>query len=240
MNNTTVRLDKYLANLGVCARRGVDALLQNNTVTVNGERVTQSGMRISPRLDVVLINGGKIKKPVLKYYLLNKPKGYVSTTADKHAKKHVVSLIKTQERIYPVGRLDKDTTGLLILTNDGELTNLITHPRYQHNKTYLLTLSGMITGEQIRRLQNGVHLEDGKTAPADVKLISRQPSQSKLTMTIHEGKNRQIRRMCQAVGIKLLELERIAIGKLRSNLKPGKYRELSKIEVTNLKQASQK
>lgn len=239
MNNTTVRLDKYLANLGVCARRAVDALLQNKTVTVNGKRIMQSGIRISPLTDTVLINGAKLKKPILKYYLLNKPKGYVSTTADKHAKKHVISLIKTSERIYPVGRLDKDTTGLLILTNDGKLTNLITHPRYQQSKTYKVIISGQITGEQMRRLQTGVHLEDGKTSPAEIKLIKKSPMQSIITMTIHEGRNRQIRRMCKSVGVKLLELERIAIGKLRANLKPGQYRELSKSELDLLKQIVQ-
>lgn len=144
--------------------------------------------------------------------------------------------IKTTEQIYPVGRLDKDTTGLLILTNDGEFTNLITHPRYHINKTYRLTVSGRISNEQIQRLQNGVRLEDGKTAPAEVKVISKKPLETILTMTIYEGKNRQIRRMCTAVGIKLQELERIAIGNLHANLKPGHYRELSRSEVNNLKQ----
>lgn len=232
----TIRLDKHLANLGVCSRRAVDALLEENHVTINGKRVTKSGTRLDPVKDTLLINGEKPKRPALKYYLLNKPKGYISTTADERSRKNVVSLIKTSERIYPVGRLDKDTTGLLILTNDGELTNLLTHPRYHIAKTYRLTINGTVSQEQLTRLRNGMLLDDGPTSPAEVKVIHKNSRETILTMTIHEGRNRQIRRMCTEVNLDLKELERIAIGTLRdSQLKTGQYRELSRSEIQLLK-----
>lgn len=231
-----IRLDKHLANLGVCSRRAVDALLEENHVTINGKRVTKSGTRLDPVKDTLLINGEKPKRPALKYYLLNKPKGYISTTADERSRKNVVSLVKTNERIYPVGRLDKDTTGLLILTNDGELTNLLTHPRYHIAKTYRLAINGTVSQEQLTRLRNGMLLDDGPTSPAEVKVIHKNSQETILTMTIHEGRNRQIRRMCAEVNLDLKELERIAIGTLRdSQLKTGQYRELSRSEINMLK-----
>lgn len=234
--DTTIRLDKYLANIGVCSRRAVDNLLLTHTVTINGKQVTKSGTRLDPTTDILLINGQRQKKTVLKYYLLNKPKGYISTTADELSRKNVVSLIKTHERIYPIGRLDKDTTGLLILTNDGELTNLLTHPRYHIAKTYRLTIIGTVSQEQLDRLRNGMLLNDGPTSPTDVKVINKTAKETILDMTIHEGRNRQIRRMCEEVGIKLKELERISIGSLQApNMKVGQYRELSPSEITMFK-----
>ncbi|HVZ11700.1 MAG TPA: pseudouridine synthase [Patescibacteria group bacterium] len=231
----TTRIDKYLANMGVCARRTVDALLLEKTVTINGNRVTESGIRLNPNTDVVKINGEEIKKPELVYFLLNKPKGYISTTYDERSRKNVVSLIKTNERVYPVGRLDRATTGLLILTNDGELTNHLTHPRNHVNKTYRLTISGNISDDQIEKVSNGIELEDGQTHPAEVKVLNREAKTSIIDMTIHEGRNRQIRRMCEAIGITLLALERIAIGSLTDKtLAPGKYRELTKSELREL------
>lgn len=234
--DNTIRLDKHLANLGICSRRAVDALLEENNVTINGKHVTKSGTRLDPMKDMLLINGAKPKRPALKYYLLNKPKGYISTTADERSRKNVVSLIKTNERIYPVGRLDRDTTGLLILTNDGELTNLLTHPRYHIPKTYRLTINGTVSQEQLTRLRNGMLLEDGPTSPAEVKIIDKNVRETILEITIHEGRNRQIRRMCTEVGLDLKELERIAIGTLRdSKLQTGRYRELSRSEIKILK-----
>ncbi len=235
MNDETIRLDKHLANLGICSRRAVDELLEKNIVTINTKRVTKSGVRLDPKKDVILINGEKPKRPTLKYYLLNKPKGYISTTADERSRKNVVSLIKTNERVYPVGRLDKDTTGLLILTNDGELTNLLTHPRYHIAKTYRLTVTGVVSQEQLQRFRKGMLLDDGPTSPAEVKVVNKNAQETILDMTIHEGRNRQIRRMCTEVKVDLKELERIAIGSIRDqNLKLGKYRELSKSEIKTL------
>jgi 23S rRNA pseudouridine2605 synthase len=228
----TTRLNKYLANLGVAARRDIKAFLKNQVVTVNGNRVKESGFRVIPEKDDIRLNGNKIKAPELLYYLINKPMGIVSTTADEYGRKNVTSLIPTTERIYPVGRLDKDTTGLLILTNDGGLTNLLTHPKYHVDKVYMLQVEGIITNAQIKALTNGVLLDDGITAPARVILYKN----GSMEMTIHEGRNRQIRRMCETVGITLVALERIKFGPLSlSNLKVGKYRELTLKEVQILK-----
>ena len=232
----SVRLNKYLANLGVCARRDVKQLLKSQIVTVNGERAKEPGLRIDPAKDSILLNGRKLKAPQFVYYLVNKPKGVVSTTADEYGRKNVISLIPTQERIYPVGRLDKDTTGLLLLTNDGELTNLLIHPRYHVDKTYRLTIAGKVNDAQLRALRNGVLLDDGITASAKVLVSKILPTLTVLEMTIHEGRNRQIRRMCETVGISLLELQRIKFGPLEiGNLKEGKFRELSRNEVQGLK-----
>ena len=235
MHDLTERLDKFLANSGVCARRAVENFLSQNIVTLNGKRVTEAGVRIQPKADKVIINGSELKKPELKYYLLNKPAGYISTVSDPHAKYTVVSLFPKDIRLYPIGRLDKDTTGLLILTNDGELTNLLTHPRYEKNKTYKLTINGFVSDQQIQNMRKGIRLEDGITAPAKVVVIDSNKNENILEMTIHEGRNRQIRRMCKAIGINLTQLERVAIGNLRdSSLKPGKYRELTKKEIEGL------
>jgi len=236
----SVRLNKYLANLGVCARRDVKQLLKDQIVTVNGERVKEPGLRIDPAKDSILLNGRKLKAPQFVYYLVNKPKRVVSTTADEYGRKNVISLIPTKERIYPVGRLDKDTTGLLLLTNDGELTNLLIHPRYHVDKTYRLTISGKVNDAQLRALRNGVLLDDGITAPAKLSIIRSTNTVSLLEMTIHEGRNRQIRRMCETVGVSLLELQRIKFGPLEiRNLKEGKFRELSRDEVQELKKIAE-
>ncbi len=240
MEDPTQRLNKYLANLGVASRRDIKTFLKTHNVTVNGQRIKESGFRIDPKIDDIRLNGNKIKQPKLVYYLINKPKGVVSTTADEYGRKNVTALIPTKERIYPVGRLDKDTTGLLILTNDGELTNLLIHPKYHVDKVYRLQIAGVITKEQLRALRNGVLLEDGITYPARVSIIKKNNSFPILEMTIHEGRNRQIRRMCETVGIKLLALQRIKFGPLSlGNLPEGKFRKLTQIEINDLKRATQ-
>ncbi|MGI8419596.1 MAG: pseudouridine synthase [Candidatus Levyibacteriota bacterium] len=240
MEETTIRINKYLANLGICSRRDVKQLLHTHTLTVNGERIKEPGTRINPYKDDVKFNGNKIKAPELVYYLINKPKGIISTTADEFGRKNVLSLITTRHRLYPVGRLDKDTTGLLLLTNDGALTNLLTHPKYHVDKVYALTIEGRATKEQLRALRNGVLLEDGITYPAEVKIVKENNMNSLLEMTIHEGRNRQIRRMCETVGVKLLELKRIKFGPINLDIKVWKYRELTKKELNALRKATTK
>lgn len=236
MEDITIRLNKYLANIGICSRRDVKQLLKGQNVTVNGQRVRESGTRIDPQKDDIRLNGNKIKPPRLVYYLLNKPKGIVSTTADEYGRKNVISFIPAKERIYPVGRLDKDTTGLIILTNDGELTNLLTHPRYHVYKVYRLTIEGRIDKPQLNAFRNGVLLDDGITAPAQVKILKEKPNVSIIEVTLHEGKNRQIRRMCETVGINLLELERIKFGSIEKGpLGLGQFRELTRHEIQSLK-----
>lgn len=232
MEDQTVRLNKYLANLGIASRRDIKHFLKQQSVTVNGQRIKESGYRIDPKQDDIRLNGEKIKKPELVYFLLNKPKGVVSTTADELGRKNVTSLIPTKERIYPVGRLDKDTTGLLLVTNDGELTNHLTHPRFHVDKVYRLKISGVITNVQLHALRNGVLLNDGITQPAQVTVLSNNI----IEITIHEGRNRQIRRMCETVGIKLLELQRIKFGSLSlKDLSVGQFRKLTPAEIESLR-----
>lgn len=240
MENTQ-RLDKYLANLGVASRRNIKTLLKEQVLTVNDKRVRESGTRIDPQKDAICLNGKAIKPPKLVYFLLNKPLGIISTTSDEFGREDVTSLIPSKERIYPVGRLDKDTSGLIILTNDGELANLLTHPRYHVDKTYLLSITGRITNDQMAAFRNGIILDDGITAPAAVKILQETNTTSSVIVTIHEGKNRQIRRMCKEVRIDLLALERIQFGPLTlGNLKSGQYRELTPKEVQVLREAAKK
>jgi 23S rRNA pseudouridine2605 synthase len=240
MEESTERLNKYLANLGICSRRNVEKFLTEHTVTIDGKQVFEPGIRIDPRKNDIRLDGNTIRKPRFVYYVLNKPKGVVSTTADEYGRKNVVSLIQTTERIYPVGRLDRDTTGLLLLTNDGELTNQLIHPKYHVDKVYRLTIVGTVDGAQLTALRNGVLLDDGITAPAKVTVSTIKNTTSILEMTIHEGKNRQIRRMCETVGITLLELERVSFGPIKlGQLKIGKYKILTKNEVSILKKLAQ-
>jgi len=239
MEETTIRVNKYLANLGLCSRREVKEYLKKQKLTVNGTLVKEAGMRINPYKDVIKLNDKRLKPPQLMYYLINKPKGVISTTADEFGRKNVTSLIPTSERIYPVGRLDKDTSGLLLLTNDGELTNLLIHPKYHVDKVYSLSIEGKVEKEQLRALRRGVLLHDGITYPAEVKIVKENNTRSLLEMTIHEGRNRQIRRMCETVGVKLLDLRRIRFGPIDlNNLKEGKYRELTGKEIDLLRKAA--
>lgn len=234
----TIRLNKYLANLGICARRDVKQFIKSNAITINGEPANESGIRFNSDTDEVKINGKTIEKPKFVYYLLNKPKGVISTTSDEFGRKNVTALVPNVGKIYPVGRLDKDTTGLILLTNDGELTNLLTHPRYHVYKVYRLTIQGRVDNAQLRALRNGVLLEDGITAPAEVTIV-KEGTQSIMEMTIHEGRNRQIRRMCETVGVRLLELDRVRFGPIaKSKLPIGKYRELSHEELKSLRKAA--
>jgi len=235
MDNTQ-RLNKYLANRGICSRRNVEIFLKANNVTVNGQRIIEQGFRVDPKIDAILLNGKKIVPPKFVYYLLNKPKSVVSTTADEYGRKNVISLIPTNERIYPVGRLDKDTTGLLLLTNDGDLTNHLIHPKYHVEKVYRLQIQGKATAAQLSAFRNGVLLDDGITAPAKVSVLHTNGGVLEVIVTIHEGRNRQIRRMCETVGIRLLALERISFGPINlGNMKVGMYRSLTGKEIEKLK-----
>ena len=239
MEQNTERIDKYLANIGICSRRNVEILLRKQTLTVNGKRITEPGTRIVPEKDDIRLDSTKLLPPKLVYYLVNKPKGIISTVSDEHGRKNVTSLVPKTQRLYPVGRLDKETTGLILLTNDGELTNFLTHPRYHVDKVYRLTIKGKINKNQLNAFQNGVQLHDGKTAPSEVHIVNERRTTSLIEITLHEGKNRQIRRMCEAVRLPLLELTRIKLGPLTiNNLKEGKHRKLSQKEVQTLKKSA--
>lgn len=255
MADNTIRLDKLLSNAGLTARRGVKQFLKEHAVTVNGKRATESGIRVGEN-DTVLIDGKKITKPGFVYFLLNKPIGIISTTSDEYGRDTVRSLVPVPERIYPVGRLDKDTHGLVLLTNDGQLTHKLIHPKYHVPKVYRLTIAGFPDRQQLEKLRKGVMLTDGITLPAEVTVVKQHViphsmrdsdssnqthEQSTLEVAIHEGRNRQVRRMCEAVDITLLDLERIAFGPLTlGNVKRGAYRALTKKEVETLQKVVEK
>jgi 23S rRNA pseudouridine2605 synthase len=230
------RLQKVLAIRGYGSRRVCEDLIAAGRVTVNGE-VAVLGRRVDPEVDLVEVDGAPVgTKPGLVHYLLNKPLGVVTTAKDTHGRPTVVELVPAEPRVFPVGRLDADTEGLLLLTNDGELANRITHPRHGLEKEYLATVAGGQVGAgAVRRLRDGIELEDGMTAPAKVS----QPSPGVLRITIHEGRNRQVRRMCEAVGHPVTRLVRTRIGPLTDRrLKPGTWRPLEPAELRSLAEAT--
>ena len=232
------RLQKFLANAGIASRRKCEELILDGKVEVNGEVVTELGTKVSEK-DIIKYNG-KIVKPEEEkvYILLNKPIGYVTTAKDQFNRETVLDLVKINKRIVPVGRLDMYTSGALILTNDGEFVNMLTHPKNEINKTYNVTVKGDITKEDVENLQNGVEIDDGYiTKPAKVKIlkIDEEKDISRIQITIHEGKNRQVRKMCEAINKKVLALHRSKIGSIEVNdLKVGKWRYLTNKEIENL------
>jgi len=233
--HTGERLQKVLARTGVGSRRVCEDLIVDGRVTVNGD-VPVLGRRVDIGVDVIELDGVPLPvRPGLVHYLVNKPPGVVSTVDDTHGRPTVVGLVPPEPRVYPVGRLDKDSEGLLIVTNDGELTHRLTHPSYGVPKEYLVHVEGEPSAGAVRRLRDGIELEDGMTAPARVAVVS----PSLLRMVIHEGRNRQIRRMCEEVGHPVIRLVRTRIGPLADpSLTPGSYRPLTFDEVRGLAAAA--
>ena len=226
------RLQKVLAVRGWGSRRVCEDLITAGRVTVNGEPAVL-GRRVDTDRDLVEVDGVPIGvRPGLVYYLLNKPAGIVSTASDTHGRETVVELVPDDPRVYPVGRLDIDTEGLLLLTNDGDLAQRLTHPSHGVDKEYLVEVAGgNVAQGKLRQLREGVELDDGMTAPAKVS----QPSPGVLRLAIHEGRNRQVRRMCEAIGHPVNRLVRVRIGTLRdATLGPGKWRELTVSEIKDL------
>lgn len=234
-----IRLQKYLAASGIASRRKCEELILAGKIEVNGEFVQKLGTKVNPKLDEVKYQGKRVMIEEEKIYiLLNKPIGYVTTVKEQFGRDKVLDLVKVNQRIVPVGRLDMYTSGALILTNDGELVNQLTHPKNEMNKTYNVTVHGLITKEEVEKLQKGVEIDGGYiTRPAKVKILKVEEEKkiSRIQITIHEGKNRQIRKMCEAVGKKVLALHRCKIGNLDvKDLKLGEWRYLSEREVKQL------
>lgn len=230
-----MRINKFLADLGIASRRKVDELITEGRIKVNGE-LASFGLDVNEN-DKILIDDKDIyiKEAKKVYYMLNKPLEVLSSTSDNRGRKTVVDLINTKERIYPIGRLDYMTTGLIILTNDGELFNRVIHPRSEVYKKYKVKILGILKTEDINKLKNGIVLEDGKSLPAKVKIISAKNNKTELYISIREGRNRQIRRMIDSLGYRILSLSREKIGELSiENLELGQYRELTKNEVEYL------
>ncbi len=229
------RLQKVLARVGLGSRRACETLIEAGRVEVNGE-VAVLGRRVDPERDHVTLDGVTIPvRPGLVYYLLNKPAKVVTTASDPEGRPTVVDLVPAEPRVFPVGRLDWDTEGLLLLTNDGDLAHGLTHPGGGVPKTYLAEVAGVPGRPALRRLRDGVDLEDGRTAPARVRVAQATPTGAALELTIHEGRNRQIRRMCEAVGHPVRRLVRTRIGPLvEHRLPPGEWRPLKPEEIRAL------
>ena len=233
-----MRINQYIASAGICSRRKADELIADGQVKVNGAVLSSPGYHVEEG-DVVEVNGVRIEPADRKvYYLLNKPAGYVTSTADKEGRPLVTDLVPDELRVFPVGRLDYNTTGLLILTNDGDLANALMHPSREFNKKYLVRAQGIVTRNEAKRLEKGIDIGGFVTSPAEVELIRHDRNSTIAEIIIHEGKNRQVRRMFKAIGHPVLELCRTGLGDLSiGKLAIGQCRKLSPAEVASLKRA---
>ncbi|MBI4558028.1 MAG: rRNA pseudouridine synthase [Candidatus Hydrogenedentes bacterium] len=232
-----IRLQKFLAECGLASRRTAEQLVASGRVTVNG-KTAQLGDSIDPTSDQVLFDGKPVSSEKKVYILLNKPPGVISSVRDTHHRKTVLDcLTGVHARVFPVGRLDLDVEGALLLTNDGELAYRLTHPRYQVDKVYLARVKGAMSPETAMRLEKGVVLEDGATAPAKARILNRGARDTLIQLTLREGRKREVKRMCESVGHPVWELRRVAIANVRvKGLKPGEWRRLSDSEVLKLRQ----
>ncbi len=230
------RLQKVIANSGVCSRRKAEDLILAGKVKVDGKVVTELGLKVSEK-SVVEVDGNLISKEEKEYYLLNKPRGVLTTTNDDKSRKTVIDLIDTDKRIYPVGRLDYDTTGVLLLTNDGDFANMIMHPKNEIDKVYVAKVKGIVNGDAVHKLENGVIIDNSlvKASRVKVKKIDTKNNHSLVEITIHEGKNHQVKKMFEAVGYLVDKLKRERVAFLTTdNLNSGEYRKLSNKEVSKL------
>ena len=231
------RLQKVIANSGICSRRKAEELILNGRVVVDGEVVTKLGTTVNDK-NIIEVDGVRLGYEEKVYYLLNKPRGVVTTTSDDKSRKTVVDLIDTDKRIYPIGRLDYDTTGALLLTNDGEFANLMMHPKSEIDKVYIAKLDGIIKGEEINKLKNGVLIDKNvlvKASRVKLRKVDNKNQSSFVEITIHDGKNHQVKKMFEAIGLRVDKLKRERIAFLNViNLNSGEYRELTKKEVHQL------
>ncbi|WP_459482159.1 pseudouridine synthase [Clostridium saccharoperbutylacetonicum] len=230
------RLQKFMASCGVASRRKCEELILAGKVKVNGILVSEVGIKIDPAKDLVEYEGKVISKEENKVYImLNKPEGYISSVKDEKGRPTILDIVKVKERIYPIGRLDYDSSGLLLLTNDGEIYNKIIHPRVELKKKYIAVVQGEINEKDIKKFEIGIDIGGYITAPAELKVISYEKDVSTVEISIHEGKNRQIRKMCAALNHEVLSLKRIAIGDIKLGyLKRGEFRILNENEVEYL------
>ena len=232
-----MRLNKYIAQAGIASRRKADELTKNGNVKVNGQVVTEMGYDVMPD-DRVEVNGRVVvPAETFVYYMMNKPKGFITSMKDDKDRPTVMDLMTdVPVRVFPVGRLDYNTTGLLLLTNDGDLANKLAHPEHEVGKTYRAKVAGVVSKKRLAMLRRGVDIGGFVTSPAEVHVVKQTEKSAIIELTIHEGKNRQVRRMCKAVGCPVKELQRIAIGELYlARLKEGHYRKLKKEEIDYLK-----
>jgi pseudouridine synthase len=232
-----IRLQKYLADAGIASRRKCEDLILKGLVSVNDQIVIELGTKINPEVDVVKYKNKIVKKEEqIKYLVLNKPVGYITSATDPRQRKTVLDLIKEKERLFPVGRLDYNSSGLLLITNDGDLTYRLTHPKHHISKTYQVKVEGSPKEEQLNRLRKGVDLGIYKTSKCHIKILRKDKKNTVVEVVLYEGKNRQIRRMFEFIGHPVITLERVAIGEIQlKNLKVGDYRKLTQDEINYLK-----
>ena len=231
------RLQKIIARAGIASRRAAEEMILNGRVMVDGQTITELGGKYDSSRQKICVDGKPltlVEKKV--YYLLNKPKGYLSTAKDERGRRTVLDLLpEVSERVYPLGRLDNNTEGLLLISNDGDLMNGLLHPRYKVNKTYVARVAGVPSEKLLDKLRQGIKLEDGMTAPAVVKMLETSDSEAKVEITIHEGRNRQVRRMFAAIGCDVRALKRVKFAGLTlKGVKRGHYRPLTDEEITEL------
>lgn len=232
-----MRLQKFLALGGVASRRGAEALIAEGKVLVNGKVITEMGFQIDPEQDTVTYNNHIVKiEETLIYVLMNKPKGYVTTVQDQFNRRKVTDLVEVPQRIFPVGRLDYHTSGLLLLTNDGELTYRLTHPKFKVEKVYRALVKGQPSVEALRAFERGLKIENYITSPAKINILSKREGNCLVEITLREGRNRQVRKMCDAIGHPVIELKRVKLGKLTlGSLREGQWRLLNREEIQYLK-----
>lgn len=237
-----IRLNKFIAHSGLMSRRKAEEAILSGRIKINGETVHELGISVDTDCDIVVVDGEKISIPNEShtYLLLNKPTGYVSTASDEHNRPTVLDLIDENElkskRLYPIGRLDINTSGLLILTDDGDLTYQITHPKHNVNKTYIAVLKGIPSPHDLERFRSGLKIEDYTTSPSEIEIIHLRTNACTVKVTIHEGKNRQVRKMLATIGTSAKSLQRVSIGKIPlGDLPISKYRNLTENEVSYLK-----
>lgn len=233
-----IRLQKYLASCGIASRRKCEELILEGKITVNN-KIVELGFKVNPEKDIVKYNGKEVKQQNKEhtYILLNKPIGVVTTAKDQFGRENVLDLVKVKARVVPVGRLDMYTSGALILTDDGDFIYKVTHPKHEIEKTYTVTVIGIVTEEEVEKLRKGVKIDDYITKPAKVKILKTdvEKNNSRLEITIHEGKNRQVRKMCEAIGRKVIALHRSKIGNIGvKDLKLGTWRYLKSKEVEEI------
>jgi 23S rRNA pseudouridine2605 synthase len=245
MSDQKVRIQKVLSEQGVMSRRAAEDAVARGRVTVNGRRC-ETGQKIDPRRDIVAIDGARVEfsrgKSKKVYIMLHKPRGYVTTNSDEHGRKCIADLVQdAPAKVYPIGRLDKVSEGLLLLTNDGAFANDVMHPSGHVSKTYRVTVRSGVTEEQLIKLSSGVELDGKKTLPAAAHVITREADRTVIQLTICEGRNRQVRRMCEAVGLEVVRLKRTSVGPLTLGmLPPGKWRNLTPAELVSIRASVKK
>lgn len=230
-----MRLQKYLSMCGVASRRKSEEIIKSGLIKVNNKIISELGEKINPDKDIITYKNKKLEPQKNIYLMLNKPVGYITSMHDEFNRPSVSQLINIKQKVFPVGRLDFNTSGLLLFTNDGDLAYRLTHPKHNINKFYIAKIKGQVKNYELEKFRTGIIIDNKKTAPAEINIIMQNKSFSIVKIKIHEGRNRQIRKMCEAINHQVIDLKRIAIGNLKLNIKSGEFRYLTQKEIAYLK-----